>query len=81
MVSSISKEYGLVILASSEYEAELHDFFGRPSDPNYSPSDARLPQWPGSLSPHALAGLAAQASSNDEPRSWNEAMNSIEAKQ
>jgi hypothetical protein len=34
-----------------------------------------------SLSPHALAALAAQASSNDEPRSWNEAMDSIDAKQ
>jgi hypothetical protein len=74
-------EYGLVTLASKKYEAELHDFLGRPSDPNYSPSDARLPQWPGSLSPHALAALAAQASSNDEPRSWNGAMDSIDAKQ
>ncbi|GFZ49159.1 hypothetical protein JCM24511_06909 [Saitozyma sp. JCM 24511] len=79
LVSSTSNEYGLVALASNEYEAELHDFLGRPSDPNYSPSDARLPQWPGSLSPHALAALAAQASSNDEPRSWNEAIDSIDA--
>src|SRR5689334_13579871 len=42
-------EYGLVTLASNGYEAELHEFLG-PSDPNYSPSDARLPQWRGSLS-------------------------------
>jgi hypothetical protein len=81
LVSSTSNEYGLVTLASNEWEAELHDLLGRPSDTNYSPSDARLPQWPGSLSPHALAALAAQASSNDEPRSWNEAMDSIDAKQ
>jgi hypothetical protein len=70
-----------VTFARIEYEAELHDFLGRPSDPNYSPSEARLPQWPGCLSPHALGALAAQASSNDEPRSWNEAMDSIDAKQ
>jgi hypothetical protein len=49
LVSSTCNEYGVVTLASNEYEAELHDFLGRPSDPNYSPSDARLSQWPGSL--------------------------------
>ncbi|RSH89725.1 hypothetical protein EHS25_001710 [Saitozyma podzolica] len=81
LVTSASNEYGLVTSTSTEYEVELHDFVGRPNEPNFSPSDVRLPQWPSSLSPHALADLAAPTSSNDEPSSWTEALNSLEAEQ
>ena len=67
--------------ATNDYEAELDDYLGRPGKDEYHPSDARIPLWTGDFSPYSLAALASQAVAAIEPRSWGEAINSINAEQ
>ena len=72
------RQWGL--LTSEDYDAELDDYLGRPSQHEYHPSDSRIPLWSAGFSPHTLAVLAAQTV-GAEPRSWPEALASTDSNQ
>ncbi len=72
---------GIDIERHNDYEAELDDYLGRPGKDEYHPSDTRIPLWSGNFSPHSLAALASQTVRSVEPRSWREAVASVDAKQ
>jgi len=78
-VTRSGRHWGLISTATNDYEAELDDYLGRPGKDEYHPSNARIPLWTGYFSPHSLAAFASQAVGAVEPRSWREAVNSIDA--
>jgi len=81
-VTRSGRQWGLISNATNDYEAELDDdYLGRPGKDEYHPSDTRIPLWSGDFSPHSLAALALQAVGGVEPRSWREAIASVDAKQ
>ncbi len=80
-VTRSGRHWGLVLSAANDYELELNDNLCRPGEIEYHTSDARIPLWSSDFSPHSLAALASQAVNGTEPRSWREALASIEAKQ
>jgi len=80
-VTRSGRQWGLISTATNDYEAELDDHLGRPGKDEHHPSDARIPLWSGDFSPHSLAALAYQAVGGVEPRSWREAITSVDAEQ